>query len=103
MVGSDLSDLVGQRHIFSPIADRVRAAAQQRERTMGIKAPWDWCPGTRVDANGNKCELIDTRIDLFLLVYIKYTCIYQCPGPAGVKIQEGHTRKRVLLIFDSED
>ena len=70
---------------------------------MEIKAPWNWCPPPHVDANGNKCELIRTNIDLFLLFYIKYTCTYQCPGPAGVQIQESHTRTRVALILDSED
>jgi hypothetical protein len=68
-----------------------------------FKAPWDWCPGVHVDANGNKCELVDTHIDLFLLVYIKYTCTYRCPGPAGILIQESFTRNRALLVVDWGD
>lgn len=68
-----------------------------------LKAPWDWCPETCTDANGGKCELVDTHIDLFLLFYIKYTCTYQCPGKAGVKIQHSYTKNRALLVIDWDD
>ena len=68
-----------------------------------LKAPWDWCPGTRTDANGNTCKLFDTHIDLFLLFYIKYTCTYKCPGLAGIEIQESYTKNRALLVIDWDD
>ena len=38
-----------------------------------IKMPWQGCPKTHRDGD-NVCRLIKTSIDLFLVVYVKYTC-----------------------------
>lgn len=67
---------------------------------LTLKAPWDWCPDTYTDpVTGGKCELKDTSIDIFALLYIRYTCSYLCPGGAA-PVLVTHTRNRVLGIFD---
>ncbi len=67
-----------------------------------IKAPWQGCPKTHLDGD-NVCRLVKTSIDLFLLVYVKYTCAYKCPGPAGVEIETSHTHNRLFFFIDWED
>jgi hypothetical protein len=64
-----------------------------------LKAPWTWCPLTYTDPKtGQTCERTAIARHLNLLVYIEYTCFYQCPGPPPAITS--FERKRVLGIFD---
>ncbi|MDQ5822478.1 MAG: hypothetical protein M3540_13670 [Actinomycetota bacterium] len=55
-----------------------------------LKIPFDWCD----DKLGN-CELIDTHFVLFLVLYVRYRCTYQCAD--GIRTV---TRNRLLLFID---
>ena len=59
---------------------------------MGVKLkiPLDWC-----DDKLDNCELIDTHFVLFLVLYVRYRCTYQCPGRIRTV-----TRNRLLLFID---
>lgn len=65
---------------------------------MGVKLkiPFDWCDDEYVDpATEAECHLIDTHFVLFLVLYVRYRCTYQCPD--GIRTV---TRNRLLLFID---
>lgn len=68
-----------------------------------LKWPWQGCPKTLTDEDGNVCTWSRTIIESFWIVYVRDRCVYKCPGAAGVEIETSHTHHRVLFVIDIDD